>query len=326
MKRLIDQRAWLCLAGVVWFGGMLTACAGQQPKLSGLGAAPVSEPEPLRAAGELEQENRFVEAEQTLRVYLQQDDSSGEAHELLAYALMRENKPKDALTEYTRAAELEKPSSAMLVHVGQAYALLGDNTDADHWTLRAVQMDPKNADAWYGLGRLRYTEQRFSDALSCFERVLALVPKSVKAENNLGLTYEALNHPDAAMAAYRQAIVWQKAGPAAEKSDEPLLNLGTMLVHQGSVREAEPLLVEAEQLAPRNSQVHEQLGHLYLEKGDYAGAQREFARACELDPGKSSLHFLLGQSYKRLGRKQEADAEFATAARLAHEQATPSPR
>ncbi len=313
--------AALCSAGL--FSVLLPACFAQQPSLSNLGPQPVSTPEPVRAAQEMEQANHFADAEQTLRVYLRQDDGSGPAHELLAYALLREDKPKDALAEYTRAAALEKPSSMMLVHVAQAYVLLNDDPDADRWTLRAVEMDPKNADAWYGLGRIRYTEQRFSDALSCFQRVLTLVPKSVKAENNLGLTYEALNHLDSAIAAYRQAIAWQKEGAPAEQSDQPLLNLGTVLVHQGQLAEAEPLLVQASGLSPNNPRVHEQLGHLFLQKRDYAAAQREFARACELDPGKSSLHFLLGQAYKRLGRKQQAESEFATAARLAHE-ATPS--
>jgi Flp pilus assembly protein TadD len=303
---------------------LLPACVAQQPSLSDLPKQPVTAPEPLRAAQEMEQTNRFPESEQALRAYLRQDDSSGQAHELLAYALLRENKPKDALAEYTRAAALKKPSSMMLVHVGQAYVLLNDNVDADKWTLHAVEMDPKNPDAWYGLGRIRYTEQRFSDALSCFQRVLALVPKSVKAENNLGLTYEALNHVDSAIAAYRQAIEWQNEGPATERSEQPLLNLGTVLVHQGQLGEAEPLLSQAENLSPKNPQVHEQLGHLHLQKSDFAAAQREFARACELDPGKSSLHFLLGQADKRLGRKQDAETEFATAARLAHDEATPT--
>lgn len=314
--------AFLCSAAT--FTLVVSMGLAQQPKLSDPGARPVSAPEPIRAAQEMEQANRFAEAEQILRVYLRQDDTSGQAHELLAYALLREDRPKEALVEYTRAAALEKPSSMMLVHVGQAYVLLNDNPDADRWTLRAVEMDPKNADAWYALGRIRYTEQRFSDALSCFQRVLALVPNSVKAENNLGLTYEALNHIDSAIKAYRQAIAWQKELPTAERSDQPLLNLGTVLVHQGQLAEAEPLLVQAANLAPKNPQVHEQLGHLFLQRGDYASAQREFARACELDPGKSSLHFLLGQAYKRLGRKTDAETEFATAARLAHDEATPS--
>ena len=319
-----SQRRWRDLTATLCLAGTVACAAAQQPSVSDLSHAPLPAPQPLRVGRALIQENRFAEAEKELRAYLLQDGRSGEAHELLAYSLLRQNKPRESLLEYTRAAALEKPSATMLVHVGQAYSLLGDDADADKWTLRAVQMDPKDADAWYGLGRIRYTEQRFADALSCFQRVLTIVPNSVKAENNLGLAYEALNQPDKAAAAYQQAIAWQQAGPARERSEQPLLNLGTMLVHQGQLKEAEPLLAEASAIAPTNGPVHEQLGHLAMQKGDFATAQREFARACELDPGKSSLHFLLGQAYKHLGRRDEAESEFATASRLAHEQAVPA--
>ena len=322
MSRTRASGRRLVLAGAVWAVAAFCGMTAQQPSLTTPSIPAFTAGDPLREARRLEDANRFAEAERRLRDYLSEDDLSGEAHELLAYALLRQNRPKEALPEYTRAAKLQKPSATMLVHVGQAYVLLGDDADADKWTLRAVEMDPNDPDGWYALGRIRYTEQRFAEALTCFQRVLALAPQSVKGENNLGLAYEALNQPEAAMAAYRQAIAWQNQGPARARSEQPLINLATMLVHQSKSAEAEPLLVQAASIAPNNASVHEQLGHVFLQKSDLAGAQREFARACALEPGRSSLHFLLGQAYKRLGRTHEAQGEFATAARLAREQTT----
>lgn len=261
---------------------------------------------------------KFHEAEGALRAYLLDNDLSATAHEMLAYALLRENKPADSLNEYTRAASMEKPSASMLEHVGQDYVLLGDWADADKWTLRAVQIDASDADAWYGLGRIRYSEQRFSDALSCFLKTLELSPKNVKAENNLGLTYEALNQVDAAATAYRQAIEWQNQGPRDQLSEEPLLNLGVVLLHRGELPEAEALLTKAAALAPKDPRIHEQLGHLYMQKADYVAAEQELHQACDLDPKNSSLHFLLGQAYRHLGKLEEAKAEFTTSARLAN--------
>jgi len=284
----------------------------------------LSDPRPSISAGPLADiqalldEGKFHEAESALRVYLKDNDLSATAHAMLAYALLRENKPADSLKEYTRAASLEKPSASLLEHVGQDYVLLGDWADADKWTLRAVQMSPSDADAWYSLGRIRYSEQRFSDALSCFQQVLKLSPKSVKAENNLGLAYEATNQMDAAIAAYRQAIEWQNQGPHDQLSEEPLLNLGVVLLHRGELTEAEALLTQASALAPKDSRIHEQLGHLYMQKADYEKAEHELHVACELDPKSSSLHFLLGQAYRHLGKAQEAKAEFAISARLAN--------
>jgi Flp pilus assembly protein TadD len=266
------------------------------------------------------------EAEGALRSYLVENDQSAEAHAMLAYTLLRQDQPRDSLKEYNRAAALERPTARILESVGQDYVLLGDWADADRWTLRAIQMEPTDADAWYSLGRIRYNEQRFGDALSCFQRVLALSPKSVKAENNLGLTYEALNQTDAAVAAYQQAVAWQETGPASQMSEQPLLNLAVVLLHRGRLKEAEPLLERAASLAPKDSHIHEQLGHLYLQQGNYAAAQREFDEACRLDPENSGLHFLLGQAYRHLGRQKEAQAQFAISARLANATATPKAR
>jgi Flp pilus assembly protein TadD len=259
---------------------------------------------------------RFREAEGALRTYVVDNDLSPTAHEMLAYVLLRENKAADSLKEYTRAAAMETPSASMLEHVGQDYVLLGDWEDADKWTLRAVQMSPSDGDAWYSLGRIRYSEQRFRDAVSCFQQALKLSPKSVKVENNLGLAFEATNQTDAAVAAYRQAIEWQDQGPRDQLSEQPLLNLGAVLLHRGEMTEAESLLTKAAAMAPRDPRIHEQLGHLYMQKADYAAAEHELQKACELDPRNSSLHFLLGQAYRHLGKLEDAKAEFAASARL----------
>ena len=290
----------------------------QQPVLSGPPQGAVTAPGPLAEVQALLDEGRFREAEGALRVYLRDNDLSATAHAMLAYALLRQNKPADSLKEYTRAAAIERPSATMLERVGQDYVLLGDWADADKWTLRAVQTDPSDADAWYSLGRIRYSAQRFGDALSCFQRVLQLSPKSVKAENNLGLAYEATNHVDDAVAAYRRAIEWQNQGPHDQLSEEPLLNLGIVLLHRGDLSEAESLLTQAAAIAPKDPRIHQQLGHLYLQKADYEAAQRELQDACKLDPNNSSLHFLLGQAYRHLGKLQEAKAEFAISSRLAN--------
>ena len=311
--------------GMALLLGLAALAQAQQPTLSDLGpAAPVA-PSTLTAVQSLIDAGHWHEAEGALRSYLGENlgenlggnDGSAQAHAMLAYTLLREDEPRESLKEYNRAAALERPSAGILESVGQDYVLLGDWTDADKWTLRAIQMEPTDADAWYSLGRIRFSEQRFGDALSCFQRVLVLSPRSVKAENNLGLAYEALNQTDAAVAAYRQAVAWQEAGPANQMSEQPLLNLAVVLLHRGKLEEAEPLLEKAASLAPKDSHIHEQLGHLYLQQSDYAGAQREFQEACRLDPANSGLHFLLGQAYRHLGRKEQAQAEFAISARLA---------
>jgi tetratricopeptide (TPR) repeat protein len=285
-----------------------------QPGLSG----PANSPAPLANARRLMESGRFKEAEAALRSYITTDSRSGPARYMLAYTLLRQNEPKQSLEEYTRAAAVQTPSAEDLKNVGQAYVLLDDYTDAGKWMSRAVEMDGNDPEIWYSLGRLRYSEQKYPEAAECFQRTLAQGPKSVKAENNLGLAYEGLNRPDDAVAAYRQAIAWMDADAAEKKSEQPLLNLAIVLLHRQEASEAQALLTRAVAIAPEDPRIREQLGQLFMQQGNYAEAEKHLSEATRLDPGKSNLHFLLGQAYKHLGRQQEAKTEFDAASRLAN--------
>ncbi|MGA8939358.1 MAG: tetratricopeptide repeat protein [Acidobacteriaceae bacterium] len=265
---------------------------------------------------------QFKHAAATLRLFLASEPGSASAHSKLAYCMLRMDDPKDSLKEYTRAAAIQRPSSTDLQNVGKDYALLNDMADADHWMIAAVRMDPADPEAWYGLGRIRYSQQRFQDASKCFERALALDPRSAKAENNLGLSYEGLNRTKDAVAAYRNAIEWQKGSP--HPNEQPLLNLGIVLLHQGKLPEAEQLLTQAASIAPRDPQIREQLGHLYLQLNELSKAQEQFQQAIALDPRNPALHFLLGRVYRAEGNDQKAKVEFARSAAISGYHSTPA--
>jgi Flp pilus assembly protein TadD len=278
-------------------------------------------PKALADARSLIAAGNFKGAEGALRTYLVIDPGSGQAHYLLAYALLRQNKPKDSLEEYTRAAALQAPTAEQLREVGQDYVLLDDSADAGKWIIRSIEMNESDPEGWYSLGRLRYTEQQFGDALDCFKRAIALAPGNVKVENNLGLAFEGLNRTDDAVIAYRQAIAWQDAGPPKKVSEQPLLNLAIVLLHRGKLADARSLLLRAVGIAPQDPRILEQLGQLYSQQANYAEAAKYLETATRLDPEKSNLHFLLGQAYHHLGRQGEAKTEFDAAARLANSSA-----
>src|SRR5277367_4434359 len=75
---------------------------------------------------ELLSSGKYHEAELILRDYTTRDRLSAKAHYLLGYTLLRENRPKDSLAEYTLAASLEQPSAEDLKNVGLTYVLLDD--------------------------------------------------------------------------------------------------------------------------------------------------------------------------------------------------------
>ncbi len=277
-----------------------------------LPAAP--QPDVLAQAHDLANAGKYARAETLTRSYLVTHDNSADAHYLLAFCLFREDKPVPSLAEYTRAAALRKPGAEELRDVALDYVLANDYVDADKWMSEVVSWTPGDGEVWYDLGRIKYTENRFAEALNCFQRALALMPHSVKVENNLGLTYEGLDRVADALAAYRQAIAWQ-AG-STTPSEQPFLNLGTLLLEQNQTDAALSALEQASALAPDDPKLCMTLGKLYMRKEKLTQAQLQFEHAVALSPQTAAYHFLLGQAYRKGGEAAKAKEQFAQAAAL----------
>jgi Flp pilus assembly protein TadD len=307
--RCVWLRATGCAAAIAG-----AALVGTAQQIGMLTPSPPPQASSLATAQQWVRDGRFAQAEALLRPLIASDPKAAEPRYLLAYALMREDKPVDSLKEYTRAAALRPPTATELRNVALDYVLLKDLPDAERWMSQSLAMDSSDAETWYTMGRLHYTQGRYGDALTCFQKTLALNPRSVKGENNLGLAYEALNRNDEAVRAYRTAIAWQKDDPA--QSEQPLLNLAILLLHRNQVDEAEQLLEQAAKIAPKEPRIHENLGQAYLRTGCVADAVKEFAAAVTLAPENPRYHYLLGQAYRRRGDHAHAKQEFARSAAL----------
>ncbi len=263
---------------------------------------------------------RFKDAEQLLRRTIAVS-TCPDAHFLLAYALLRRDLPKESLAEYTAAARLRRPTPTDLRNVALDYVLLGDFADAEHWVLRALETNAADAESWYVLGRVRYSTGKYAAAVEAFEHALSIDPKSLKAENNLGLAFEGLNRTDEAIDAYRKAIALGEE--SAKPSEQPMINLAIVLEHRSDFSGAQTLLRDAVALAPQDARAREHLGHIDLELNHLPEAQEQLESAVALLPNDARLHFLLGQVYRRQGSGEKAKAEFARSAALNGARSTP---
>jgi|GEM_PF-1034767 len=269
----------------------------------------------LQKAEALIESGKLADAEQGLRACLSSHTASADGHFLLGYVLYREQKPKDSLAEYTQGAKYRKPGAEDLAVVAMDYILLGDFADADKWLTQAVRWKPKDALYWYYLGRTKYSENRFQEAIGAFKQNLSLVPRDVRAEYNLGLSYEGLGDTDDALSAFRAAIAWQ-ANAAGKQDAQPYLDLGMLLMQQGHAEEAVPHLQKAVELNDQNPRAHEELGRVYERLHNLLGAQVELQKAITLAPKVSALHFELGRIYQMEGLHAQAQSEFERCAAL----------
>jgi Flp pilus assembly protein TadD len=299
------------IRSAVAMGLALLLCPAVLPQQAAAPAAAADAP--LNEARTLVQRGQLNQAEAALSRYVEQNPSRAEAHFLLGYVLFREQKARESLAAYTAGAQWQRPTADDLRVVASDYILLNDLADADKWFTEVTTEKPGDAEAWYLLGRTKYNENRFEEAVTSFERVLALRPQDVSAEDNLGLAYEGLGRNGEAKAAFQRAIDWQGTAPT---DGQPYLNLGDLLTTQGDLERALRALTQAASLAPENAKVREQLGRAYEVQGDLTSAQRELEQAVRLAPNASALHFKLGQVYHRRGLAKQAEAEFAVCGRL----------
>jgi tetratricopeptide (TPR) repeat protein len=171
----------------------------------------------------------------------------------------REEKAKASLDEFTAGAKYRNPSAADLKIVAFDYIVLGDYPDADKWLTKMLEWAPNDSDGWYNLGRTKYNENRFAEAISAFQQCLKLDPKNVKAEDNLGLSFAGMGRNEEAAAAYQQAIAWQEQSLA--KNPRPYIDLGSLRIDENRPKEAVTLLLQAVEIDARDSKTHELLGH-----------------------------------------------------------------
>ncbi|HEX4810852.1 MAG TPA: tetratricopeptide repeat protein, partial [Bryobacteraceae bacterium] len=251
---------------------------------------------------------QLAAAERTAREYLHGHSNSASGHFLLGSILFLQKKARESLAEYTEGAKYSAPGVRDLKIVASDYVVLSDFADADKWFTKVVVSTPHDAQAWYDLGRTKYNENRFDEAVNCFKRALQLDPTNVKAADNLGLSLGALGHNEEAIEAYKRAIALQEHDSA--KNSGPYLDFGSLLVENNQMEQALPLLAEALALSPEDYRVHRELGKAYLHLNELDKARVELQKAIELAPREAPLHFMLAQVYRKQGLMDQEKLEI----------------
>ena len=301
----------------------------------------------LSQAKSLADKGMATEADHVARQYLEKNPTSADGHFLRGYILFREiqekaetiteqrtteaaERPatatfsekiasgssaqfrkaaaKASLAEYTEGAKYRAPSASDLKIVALDYVLLADYPDADKWLTKMLEWTPYDPEGWYYLGRTKYNENRFDEAVRAFEQSLKLDTHNVRTEDNLGLSYAGLGRVDDAIAAYHAAMNWQKDAPA--KNPGPFTDLASLLLDQNRSEEAIPYLREAIQIASQDSKPHELLGKAYARLEQFPQAQAELEKAVDLARDNPNLPCMLGPIYRKLGLTEKGKAEL----------------
>ncbi|MGD0338305.1 MAG: tetratricopeptide repeat protein [Bacteroidota bacterium] len=165
---------------------------------------------------------------------------------------------------------------------------------------KAIDLDPKYAKAYNGLGNAYYGKANYDKAMSLWEKAIELDPKYAAAYNNLGNAYKDKGNYDKAIPLYEKSIELDSNFAAAYN------NLGLAYVDKGNYDKAMSLYEKAIELDPKDAVAYYNLGNAYYDKGNHDKAMSLYEKAIELDPKCVVAYDNLGLAYYDKGNYDKA--------------------
>jgi tetratricopeptide (TPR) repeat protein len=230
---------------------------------------------------------------------------------LLGYAIDVLGDEAYATPEVERAIEagLEKhpDDPRYLAALGAVEWRRGRLTEAEAAWRKAVEVDPKRADAWHNLGALLLQANRLDEAEEAWRRAVDEDPKLAVAWFNMGVRLHETGRVEEAEAA------WRKAVEANPKLASAWNRLGIGLREKGRRKEAETAWKKALYSDPNYFSALANLANTYEQEERFDEAEAMWRRAVQTHPKEATAWFNLGVLLDRMGRVDEAEAAWRKA-------------
>lgn len=151
---------------------------------------------------------------------------------------------------------------------------------------KAVQLNPDNTEAHYGLGHIYVMRGKLKEAEQEFREAIRIDPDYSEAHTYLGQVFAGQDRWDHAVEQYRKAL----SNPLYATPDLARYHLGRALLQQGDARGAMEALEDALTVNPPSvppAMVHLELGRTYHKLGFNARAREALTKVSSLDQGGS---------------------------------------
>jgi folate-binding protein YgfZ len=191
------------------------------------------------------------------------------------------------------------------------------------WLDKALAVVPDFADAIEAKGVILGHQERYGEAISLMEHLLALDPERVMAHTNLSVFYMKLGDKERAETEKARATTLsfqlamrEKQQAKTSSADSaptptsvesiPLATSGLAPEREQLIRERIALFNHALSFNPEDPLANYGLGNAYQELGEYVNARRAYEATLAVQPSHSQCWYLLGKTLETLGEPSEA--------------------
>ncbi|HGY10426.1 MAG TPA: tetratricopeptide repeat protein [Oceanithermus profundus] len=215
----------------------------------------------------------------------------------------------------------EEPSVKAYLLVGDVYYSSGEYDAAMIAFRRALEKEPNNVYALYGLGRTQLKMHQFTSAIENLKRAIAIdgayAPLYVALAQAYTDRYLYAEDKKAAEEFLDQALLILDDARRVDPNYHPTYNQrGLVYQYKGELDKAEQAFKKALELAPQDAVVRYNLAQVHLSQGRLDDALAMLAEGVELDPSSAQLQLLYGKVLAVKGKLPEAEQALAAAAEL----------
>ncbi len=195
-------------------------------------------------------------------------------------------------------------------YLGVTFQQQGKYKKAIDYYDKAIEHNPKSADAYYNRGIAKRALGDYKAAIADYDKAIEYNPKSVDAYYSRGIAKRALGDYKAAIADYDKAI---EHNP---KSADAYYNRGTVKYALGDYKAAIADYDKVIEYNPKSADAYYYRGTAKGKLGDYEGAISDCNKAIEHNPEYAAAYHNRGVAKRALGNEIGANEDFATAQKL----------
>jgi len=218
---------------------------------------------------------------------------------------------KEQLILHEKLVEDFPEEPAAYVKLADSYMALGDARKAGPLYEKALELDPADCGAHYGLANSLRSVGRLDKALDeLFYALDCGYDRPADIHGNIGAILMDIGRPEEAE---KHILIALELAPDNAGHH---LNHGLLLAKTGDFSGALKEFVTASRLDPGMFDAYFQQGIIYGIKEDYGSAVDVLTRAVELEPDNPEAHLYLGAAYEGLGEHGRAEHEYSIAGKL----------
>lgn len=217
-----------------------------------------------------------------------------------AYSLHQRQQTDAAQKLYRQILSIDRNHINALTLLSSIYLERGAHSEATRLLKRSLELYSEQPVAWCNLGLCHEKQQDLAQALTSYDRAIALQPQFAGALYNRGAVLRKLQRPTEALADYDRALAVQPDFYLAHN------NRGNALTDLSRHKEAIASFSEALRLRPDFAEAWNNRGVCYWKTRQHTEAIANYARAIQLQPDYFSALLNLATALHDVHRYEEA--------------------